>query len=202
MVHAIALMLSLSLALAPEPATPAAPVDTAAEPGSVEPEQPDSAEPELPDVAPVEPEAEAETEPEIGPAPEPTPEVEPTPEPPPPADDQALAASVDEEPPVRDRLGCNGSKSCRKMSIAGIVVGSLGLAAVGVGIGLLVRPDEVLVDQPIFVKSTHPAGLVAVTIGAGVALTSALMLGAAHKGYKQGSGKSARVQVGPTGLRF
>jgi ABC-type cobalamin transport system permease subunit len=86
------------------------------------------------------------------------------------------------------------------MSIAGIVVGSLGLIAVGAGIGLLVNPDEVVAEQPIFVNTTHPPGLVAVTIGSGVALTAALMLGAAHKGYKTHS--TARVRVGPTGLRF
>ena len=88
------------------------------------------------------------------------------------------------------------------MSIAGIVVGSLGLIAVGAGIGLLVRPDEVVPEQPIFVNTTHPPGLVAVTIGTGVVLTSALMLGAAHKGYKQQPNETARVQLGPTGLRF
>jgi hypothetical protein len=88
------------------------------------------------------------------------------------------------------------------MSIAGIVVGSLGLVAIGAGIGLLVNPDEVLPDQPIYVNTTHPPGLVAVTIGTGVVLTSALMLGAAHKGYKNQPDQSARVQVGPTGLRF
>jgi outer membrane biosynthesis protein TonB len=191
-VHAIAIALSLSLSLAPGPETTA----------EVQPEAPvEPAEPEpLPDIVP-EPEPTPEVEP--APEPEPPPEVEPTPEPPPPADDQALAASVT-QPPVRDRLGCNGSKPCRKMSVAGIVVGSLGLVSIGVGVGLLVRPDEVVPESPTFVKSTHPPGLVAVTIGTGIALTSALMLGAAHKGYKPRAGKdkAARVQIGPTGLRF
>ena len=87
------------------------------------------------------------------------------------------------------------------MSSAGIVVGSLGLIAIGTGIGLLVNRDEVLPDNPIFVHTTHPPGLVAVTIGTGVVLTSALMLGAAHKGYKKAN-ETSRVQLGPTGLRF
>ncbi len=192
--HAIVLLLSLSLAPGPEAAEPASP-------GEVQPDAPEAepieAEP-LPDLAPA-PEPAAEVEPE--PEPEPEPEVAPTPEPPPSSDDEALAASVS-TPPVRDRLGCSGSKPCRKMSIAGIVVGSLGLVAVGVGVGLLVNPDEVVPNSPTLVKTTHPPGLVAVTIGTGVALTSALMLGAAHKGYKNREVKSARVQLGPTGLRF
>jgi hypothetical protein len=208
-VHAIAIALTLSLSSAsPMPVTaalvsppetkPTAPEAEAPTP-AVEPSQPEP----LPDLVP-DPEPAPETEP--SPVPEPTPAVETTPPPepiPPAGDEQVLAASTsDTPPPARDRLGCDGSRSCRRMSIAGIVVGSLGLVAVGAGIGMLVRPDEVLPEQPIFVSSTHPPGLVAVTIGTGVVLTAALMLGAAHKGYKQRPDESARVRVGPTGLRF
>jgi hypothetical protein len=186
-VHALALTLSLAISLAPPTDVP---VESPAEP---EP---------LPDIEPA-PEPVAEPIPE--PEPEPTPEAEPEPEPIPPAgDDRALAESTS-TPPVpakRDRLGCDGSRSCRRMSGAGIAVGSLGLIAVGAGIGLLVNQDEVLPEYPIFVHTTHPPGLVAVTIGTGVVLTSALMLGAAHKGYKQLPNETSRVQLGPTGLRF
>jgi hypothetical protein len=187
-VHALAL--TLSLAISP-PAD--APVELTEPPTQAEPEP-------LPDLEPA-------PEPVAGPIPEPIPEPEPTPEPapiPPAGDDQALAAST-ATPPVpakRDRLGCDGSKACRKMSSAGIVVGSLGLIAIGAGIGLLVNRDEVIPEYPIFVHTTHPPGLVAVTIGTGVVLTSALMLGAAHKGYKQLPNETSRVQLGPTGLRF
>jgi hypothetical protein len=197
---AIALTLSLSpaspveLSFAPQPQATTPEAETTAEPAE------SSADPEpLPDLAP-----EPEPAPETEPAPEPAPEPEPTPEPLPTGDEQALAASTSDTPAParRDRLGCAGSRSCRRMSIAGIVVGSLGLVAVGVGVGLLVNPDEVVPEQPIYVNTTRPPGLVAVTIGTGVVLTSALMLGAAHKGYKKRPNASARVQVGPTGLRF
>jgi hypothetical protein len=183
-VHALAL--TLSLAISP-PAD--APVEPTEPPAEAEPEP-------LPDLEPA-PEPVAEPIPE----PAPTPEPEPIP---PAGDDEALAASTS-TPPVpakRDRLGCDGSKACRRMSSAGIVVGSLGLIAIGAGIGLLVNRDEVIPEYPIFVHTTHPPGLVAVTIGTGVVLTSALMLGAAHKGYKQQPNESSRVQLGPTGLRF
>jgi hypothetical protein len=192
-VHAIAIALSLSLSLAPGPGSTEAQPDAAPESG-------ESGEPDvepLPDIVP-------EPTPEPTPEPEKTPEPEPTPEPvvPPAADEQALVESTPIPLPTRrDRLGCDGSTSCRKMSIAGIVVGSLGLISVGAGIGLLVNRDEVVPEQPIFVSTTRPPGLVAVTIGTGVVLTSALMLGAAHKGYKQPD-ETARVQIGPTGLRF
>jgi hypothetical protein len=203
-VHAIAIALTLSLSSASLSSVQAE-LSTAPEAETTAPEieaPVDPAEPEpLPDIAP-EPEPSPEPEPAIEPTPEPEPA--PTAEAVPPAgDDGALAASTESPPPARrDRLGCDGSRSCRRMSVAGIVVGSLGLIAVGSGVGLLVRPDEVLPEQPIFVNSTHPPGLVAVTIGTGVVLTAALMLGAAHKGYKQRPNESARVRVGPTGLRF
>lgn len=193
--HAIAIALTLSLSLGTVELSAAPEADPAeAEAAPVEAPAPEP----LPDIAP---------DPEPLPAPETQPEPEPAPaaQPVPPAsDDRALAASTSDTPAPtrRDRLGCDGSRSCRNMSIAGIVVGSLGLIAIGSGIGLLVRPDQVVPEQPIFVNSTHPPGLVAVTIGTGVVLTSALMLGAAHKGYKKRPNESARVQVGPTGLRF
>jgi hypothetical protein len=193
-VHAIAIALSLSLSLSSATGFEPPGADTGA------PEAEATPEPEpLPDIAP-----ETEPSPEPVPEPEPTPEPAP-PEPVPPAgDEQALAAStsIAPAPARRDRLGCDGSRSCRRMSIAGIVVGSLGLITVGAGIGLLVNPDEVVPEQPIFVNTTHPPGLVAVTIGTGVVLTAALMLGAAHKGYKNQPDQSARVRVGPTGLQF
>lgn len=206
-VHAIAIALTLSLSSASFSSVTAeqagAPEAKASAPEAAAPVEPSQPEP-LPDVAP-EPEPAPEATP--SPEPEPAPEPEPTPAPaptPPAGDEQALAASTTDTPAParRDRLGCDGSRSCRRMSIAGIVVGSLGLVAVGAGVGLLVRPDEVLPEQPINVNSTHPPGLVAVTIGTGVVLTAALMLGAAHKGYKQRPNESARLQLGPTGLRF
>ena len=189
LVHAIAIALTLSLAppeaVEPEPAE-------VAPPETVEPAEP------LPDIVP-QPEPEPEPEPTRDVEPTPEPEPEPKPEPPPASDDQALASSTTQVLPTRDRLGCDGRKKCRNMSIAGIVVGSVGLVATGVGVGLLVNRDEVVPESPTFVKTTHPPGLIAVTVGSGVLVMAALMLGSAHS---KRNNDSARVQFGPTGLRF
>lgn len=209
--HAIAIALIASLTLGPataEPGTDAPDVDTTAE---AEPESEAEAAPgeTLPDVTD---EPAADSDPEVAADDEAPDDSEPAPDA---ADDEASseeppAPSVEPEPepepvPVtRDRLGCDGSKSCRRMTVAGIVVGSLGLVGVGVGIGLLVNDDRVVPEQPIYVNSTHPPGLVAVTICSGLALTSVLMLVAAHKGYKEDdrSASRTRVRVSAGGLRF
>ncbi|KIG13809.1 hypothetical protein DB30_07522 [Enhygromyxa salina] len=223
--HAIVLALAVSLALGPA-ATEAAPVDVAAPTaapaaapaGKVEaPAEDASAEPapvEAPESSEGAPAAEPTGEPPGAPEPEPEPEpepptpTEPEPEPPTPTEQPATVTTssappaADPAPPIiRDRLGCDGSKRCRKMTVAGIVVGALGVSGVGVGIGLLVNRDQVVPETPVFVTSTRPAGLVLLTVSSGVAFTAVLMLVAAHKGYKDRP-ERARIQLTPTGLRF
>jgi hypothetical protein len=114
---------------------------------------------------------------------------EPTPSPAEPARAETVAPApqpaLPAAPPRRDRLGCDGSKSCRQLTLTGTVLGSLGLAAIGGGVALFVQPDEILADQPAYARSTRPPGLVAITLGSGVVVTSVLMLVAAHRGYKQ-----------------
>lgn len=104
------------------------------------------------------------------------------------------AAAAAAAPVGKDRLGCDFSKSCRQLTLTGIVLGSLSLASLAAGIVLYARPDEDIPDEPAYSMSTQPPGLVAMTLGGGVAVTSILMLVAAHRGYKQtdsADGKSA-----------
>jgi hypothetical protein len=192
-VQLLAIGLAASLVIGP------APVDSgkAEPPTEVQPEDEPAGEAPLPDVD--DPHAEVEPEPEPEPTPEPEPERQP--EPPPPKLEQTEATPPPAAPVKRDKLGCGGSKPCRSMTIAGIVVGTLGVAATGTGIGLLVKRDEVIPESPAFVTSTRPAGLVTVTLGAGMTLTAVLMLVAAHRGYKQ-RGEQARVVPIANGLRF
>jgi hypothetical protein len=185
-VQLLAIALAASLVFGPAPADSSA-VEA---PSEVEPEP---ATP-LPDVVDEPPEGDVAPEPELEP--------EPEPEPPPPSAEPAEQTLPAPAPVVRDKLGCDGSKSCRRMTVAGIVVGTLGLATVGTGIGLRVKQDEVIPETPTFVTSTRPAGVVALTIGAGVTLTAALMLVAAHRGYKQRSEQARRIAPAPNGLRF
>jgi hypothetical protein len=212
-VQALAIALAASLLLGPAPAssTPASEPSPSEPDGSPAVEAPPR---ELPDVdGPATDPVPAPSE--VSPEPAPAPETAPSPAPEtvtetvtetasPPA---PTLTSTDDPPeplavaPTRDRLGCAGKPACRRMTIAGIVVGTLGLAAVGTGIGLLVTPDEVIPERPTFVTSTRPAGLVTLTLGAGVTLTAVLMLIAAHKGYKQ-RGEQARVVPFAGGLRF
>jgi outer membrane biosynthesis protein TonB len=193
----LVIALAASLVLGPPPVD-ASTTDAPAL-GEVAPES--SATP-LPDVD----DPPGEVEPEV--APEQAPEAEPAAEeqaaePPPPSVTEPPDAPVPAPTVERDRLGCDGSPSCQRMTIVGIVVGTLGLAAVGTGIGLLVNEDEVIPESPTFVTSTRPAGVVTVTIGAGVTLTAVLMLVASHRGYKQ---RKAQARIAPAanglGLRF
>lgn len=191
----LAIALAASLVIGP------APVDTDAAEAPTETQAEDESDGEAEPATPL---PDVDDTPGVEPEPEPEPEVEPEPEPEPPPptiepDEEAEQAAP--PPVVRDRLGCDGSKSCRRMTVAGIVVGTLGLAAVGTGIGLRVKKDEVMPESPAFVTSTHPAGVVALTIGAGVTLTAVLMLVAAHRGYKKRD-QQARIAPAPGGLRF
>ena len=180
-----------------------APVGDTAPPTSTEVEGESGPLPDVDDAVGSETVPETTVEPESEPEPAPEPEVTtpaaPEPEPPPPTIEQA---EPEPAPAVRDRLGCKGSKACTKMSIAGIVVGTFGLAAVGTGIGLVVKRDEVIPESPTYVTSTRPAGTVTLTIGAGITLTAVLMLVAAHKGYKKRGDQARRVAPLPNGLRF
>lgn len=116
-----------------------------------------------------------------GPAPAPAP-APAAPKPEGPATAPAPAAA---EPLGKDRLGCDHSKSCRQLTVTGTVLGSLGVISVAAGIGLFVRDDVVLDDEPAYATSTKPPGLIALTLGSGIVITSVLMLIAAHRGYKQ-----------------
>jgi hypothetical protein len=121
--------------------------------------------------------------------PEPVPQPAPAPEP--------LALVTAAAPERR----CLASRRCAGMRIGGGLVGGLGLAAVGTGIGLLVRPDEVIPERPAFVTSTHPAGLATLTLGVGVTLTAVLILVASRSTERRVAGRQA-LRLDPAGLHF
>lgn len=91
-------------------------------------------------------------------------------------------ASAPPSQPDRQRArrpgwGCEESpKECRAISIAGIVLTTLGVAAIGTGAGLLAKPNQSIPGEPAFERAYRPAGGVAITAGAVVTLGGILML--------------------------
>lgn len=103
--------------------------------------------------------------------------------------------------PHHERLGCQGSASCVRLSATGIAFGSVAVASIVGGVVLYTRPDEVLADEPAYVESTRPPGVVLMTIGTGVAMSSALMLVAAYRGARtRGSSRNARLRLRGHGM--
>jgi hypothetical protein len=108
-----------------------------------------------------------------------------------------IQPAVSPEPPAR----CMADRRCRGMRIAGSVVGVVGLAAIGTGVGLVARNDRVIADAPAFVTSTRPPGLVTLTIGVGVTLTAVLVLVASRSATRApAAARTARLDR--LGLRF
>lgn len=107
-------------------------------------------------------------------------------------------------PPSRTRapLGCRGQKTCLRLTIGSIGVSTLGIAGIATGSALLLRPDRVDLEQPIFVTSTRQAGLVTVMLGVGVTLTAVLMFIAARRNLAPAQRSARRVELTPAGLMF
>lgn len=103
------------------------------------------------------------------------------------AEGPAPAPTVEVTPERRDPLGCDGSKSCVRLTATGIAFGGLGLAAVVGGGVLIAQPDAPLADDPTKVRSTKPVGTVMVALGAGVLVSSIVMLVASRRSKRHRS---------------
>lgn len=131
----------------------------------------------------------ADVEVEVG-----APEVEdaPAPEPKAPAAAPAPAAPAPSSKSCFRRRG-----QCRQLSILGIVFGTVGLASIGTGIGLMQKPNEAIADDPAYEISYEPPGVVAIGMGVGVLVTGVLMIIAGQRAHKLGlDGKSAQRRRG------
>ncbi len=126
------------------------------------------------------------------------------PEPPPPAPPPEPAIAPEGPAPALtpipdpggERLGCRGSRSCVRLAASGIGFGSVALGAIVAGAVLYLRPDEVIADEPAYVESTRPPGVVLMTIGTGVAMSSALLLVAAYRGSRERArGRAASLRL-------
>ena len=87
----------------------------------------------------------------------------------------------------RPQRECWTTKSqCRQLSITGIILGSLGLAATATGTALVLLPPKAIEDEPAYEMSTQPPGVVAIGMGIGVLITGVLMIVAGQRGWKLG----------------
>lgn len=137
---------------------------------------------------PTKPEPAAEPEPAGEPRPEPTSTSSPW------ADDTA-----DVSParclPARGR--------CWKLSVAGIALASVGVAALGTGIGFMQAPQYPVPEEPIYNRSLRPPGVAMVTVGAVSLVTGAAMIVVGHVVHKRsGRQPMARVRLAPGGLQW
>jgi hypothetical protein len=150
--NAVALVLASALVL--EPLVAKAEPPTEPEAPASEPEG-DDAEPD--EEAAEEPTPQTEPEADVPPGPEPGPQAEadvPPPMPPPPQD-------VASPPPI-DSRSCekNGKDVCKPMKIGGAVSLAIGLAALGVGLGLMFVDSKRIDEEPAFERAFRPTGVV------------------------------------------
>lgn len=107
-------------------------------------------------------------------------------------------ADVDRGAPPR----CREAPRCVRLTAIGTSFGVLGLGAAVTGAVLLARPDQPLDDDPTKVRSTRPVGTVLVALGAGVLVSSVVMLVAAHRGRndRATSSKTRSARARPTAI--
>jgi hypothetical protein len=110
------------------------------------------------------------------------------------AETTSPAATVLPLPAVRPTGPCLRTPGqCRRLTITGSIFGALAAAAIGTGVGLVVKPDQEIPDQPAFLESYEPAGVVLIGMGVGVLLTGVLMIIAGRRAHRLGlDGTSVR----------
>ena len=91
---------------------------------------------------------------------------------------------------------------CWRLNVAGIAAASVGVAALGTGIGFMQAPQFPVPDEPIYNRSLRPPGVVMVAVGAITAVTGVLMIVAGHATHRRPRSETARVQLVPGGVRW
>jgi hypothetical protein len=161
----------------------------------------------------VEPKTEPKTEPKVEPEPktDPEPKVEPKTEPktdPEPKVDPKVAAKP--KPKPKTDVAADGPQQrcfpehgrCWRLNIAGIAIASVGVAALGTGIGFMQAPEFPVPDEPIYNRSLRSPGVVMVGIGAVTVVTGVMLVVAGHASHGKPKRQTARVQLVPGGLRW
>ena len=84
-------------------------------------------------------------------------------------------------------LSCEDEVACRRLLIAGGIMAALGSASLVTGAVLHTQPDRLIVDDPAYMRSTRGVGVILMTAGAAVGISSALLLIASLRGRKDRS---------------
>jgi hypothetical protein len=91
---------------------------------------------------------------------------------------------------------------CWRLNVAGIVAGSVGVAALGTGVGFMQAPQFPVPDEPIYNRSLRPPGVVMIAIGAITTVTGVIMIVAGHASHGKPKRQMARVRIVAGGLRW
>jgi hypothetical protein len=145
------------------------------------------------------PEPEPKTEPKVEPKPEPDPEPKPEPEvaaKPKPAPKTDVTADAPQQRCLPER------GRCWRLNVAGIVLASVGVAALGTGVGFMQAPEFPVPEEPIYNRSLRSPGVVMVGIGAVTVVTGVMLVVAGHASHGKPKRQTARVQLVPGGLRW
>ncbi|HFE46152.1 MAG TPA: hypothetical protein ENJ18_11775 [Nannocystis exedens] len=83
-------------------------------------------------------------------------------------------------------LGCGGrSPACKRLITLGLISGGTGLALIAGGVGLVLTPDQVIADEPAYVRNYSRAGTTLLALGIGLATTGVLMIFTATKARRR-----------------
>ena len=92
-------------------------------------------------------------------------------------------------------LGCGGrSPACERLTTVGLISGGAGLALIAGSVGLVLTPDQVIADEPAYVRNYSRAGTTLLALGIGLATTGVLMIFTAAKASRR-QRRSAAAQT-------
>ncbi len=83
-------------------------------------------------------------------------------------------------------LGCgHRSPACERLTTVGLISGGTGLALIAGSVGLVLTPDQVIADEPAYVRNYSRVGTTLLALGIGLATTGVLMVFTAAKASRR-----------------
>ncbi len=146
---------------------------------------------EVPQVQPVQ-DMRQKTDPPRGTAgPQPRPD-DVAPVAPAPAPKMQLTPATFDRSPVY--LGCGRrAPACERLTTVGLLSGGAGLALIAGGVGLVLTPDQVIADEPAYIRNYSRIGTTVLALGIGLATTGVLMVFTAAKASRTRRRSAARI---------